>query len=477
MELEPDNLLIELQLAVEIGNVQVHVAGPGGGVDAEFFWRGRHKLNPFVPLISQLWSDLLLNLCGPLMNNEILRGVPLFASLDSSDLDYLAENLTPDHIEPGVVLFREGDQEGHACILLDGEVEILKSLGTADERLLAVRGPGTTLGEMSLFSDDLRRTASCRAKTPVEILMIRRQHLDGLLRRKPALAYEMVRTLSRRLEEAENLTIADLRQKNRELQQAYDELAAAQVELVEKERMERELEVARDIQLSLLPRQLPQHEHLDLGLRFVPMRAVGGDFYDFVVTSGDLLGVAVGDVAGHGVPAALFMALTVTLLRAEARRSSDPGEILRAVNRQLLESTDSGMFVTLLYGLIDPNQGEFRYARAGHPLPVFFDDQRQPVELELGIGQPLGTFEDIAIDERTVSVPSGSLLVLYTDGINEAANDQGQQFDEGGLADALRTYRNQSPQQICDSLFEAVQAYSGNRPAEDDLTLLALGIR
>ncbi len=411
------------------------------------------------------------------MNKELLSGVPLFASLEPSDIDYLADSLTPEHIDAGVVLFREGEQEGHACVLLEGEVEIIKSLGTNDERLLAVRGPGTAIGEMSLFSEDARRTASCRAKTPIQILPIRREHLDTLLRRKPSLAYEMVRTLSRRLEETENLTIADLRQKNRELQQAYDELAAAQAELVEKERLERELEVARDIQLSLLPNELPQRDRLDIGLRFVPMRAVGGDFYDFVEGQEDSIGIAVGDVAGHGVPAALFMALTVTLLRAEARRSREPGEILRAVNRQLLDSTDSGMFVTLLYGVIDTKVGEFRYARAGHPLPVVFDSQRRPVEVALGVGQPLGTFDDLAIDEGTIPLAGGSLLVMYTDGVTEAVDERGKQFDEGPLAAALDHSREQPPQQVCDALWEALQSHAADQTQEDDITLLAIGVR
>lgn len=411
------------------------------------------------------------------MDKQVLRGIPLFASLESSDIDYLAETLVPRREPAGVVLFQEGAQEGHACVLLEGEVEILKSMGTPDERLLAVRGPGTTIGEMSLFSSDSRRTATCRTKTAVEILPITREHLDGLLRRNPALAYEMVRTLSRRLEQAENLTIADLRQKNRELQRAYDELAAAQAELVEKERLERELEVARDIQLSLLPQRLPESSSLEIGLRFVPMRAVGGDFYDFLQPSQSMLGVAVGDVAGHGVPAALFMALTVTLLRAEARRSTDPGEILRAVNHQLLESTDSGMFVTLLYGVLDFGKAEFRYARAGHPLPVVYDDRRQPVEVPLGLGQPLGTFEDIAIDEGAIPLPKRSLLVMFTDGVNEAVDAQGRQFDEGALAATLDQARTGEPQQVCDSVWEALQAYSDGELQEDDITLLALGIQ
>jgi sigma-B regulation protein RsbU (phosphoserine phosphatase) len=407
---------------------------------------------------------------------EILRRIPLFESLDQGDIEYLADILEPRTVKAGTVLFEEGERGGHSYILLDGELDILKSMGTDDERLLATRGAGSTIGEMSLFSEDSGRTASGKARSQIELLVMNREHLDRLLQRRPAFAYEMVRILSQRLEETENLTIADLREKNRQLQRAYDELAAAQEQLIEKEKLEKELEVARGIQLSLLPQSLPARDDLDIGVRMVPMMAVGGDFYDVVPMGDGSIGIAVGDVAGHGVPAALFMALTVTLLRAEARRTMVPGEVLKTLNRELIESSSSGMFVTLLYGILDSSSGEFRYARAGHPMPVLLNADRELVELEPGLGQPLGVFEEVAIDEGSLQAPAGSLFFMYTDGVTEASNVGGQFFDDEGLLEALRESNQETPQAVCDAIYDAVQSYRGEVPADDDVTVLAVGV-
>ena len=273
---------------------------------------------------------------------EALHHVPLFSSLPESELRELAGGLLPTELGMGNLMFREGGRGNDCYIIVEGRVEIIKSMGTPDERLLGVREAGEAIGEMSLFSDDHQRTASVRAKTPLKLLLMKRDHLKNLLRGHPDLAFNLVATLSRRLGESEDRTIADLREKNRQLQEAFDELKAAQAQIVEKERLERELEVARDIQLSILPRELPEDPAWDLGVHFSSMEAVGGDFYDVIELGNSKLGVAVGDVSGHGVPAALFMSLTATMLRAEAKRPDSPGDVLRAVNSQLLETSDWG---------------------------------------------------------------------------------------------------------------------------------------
>ena len=181
--------------------------------------------------------------------------------------------------------------------------------------------------------------------------------------------------LSRRLEDTENATILDLREKNRQLTLAYQELQAAQKSLIEKERLERELEIASKLQLSILPQSLPVYPGLDLGALMVPAELVGGDFYDFIPLGPDRLGVVVGDVCNKGIPAALFMTLSYTAVRSEALRYPDPGAALQAVNRRLIELNANDMFVTLLYGIIDMNSRRFTYARAGHPYPLILDQQ------------------------------------------------------------------------------------------------------
>ncbi len=411
------------------------------------------------------------------MNQETLRRVPLFAGLPNDELAAVATGLVDTPVPTGTLLFREGDPGGRCYFILDGEVEIVKSLGTTEERLIAVRGPGASLGEMELFSQGHVRTASVRARSPLQVIEMSRADLENLLRRQPALAFELVRTLSKRLDESENQTILDLREKNRLLQQAYDELKAAQAQLIEKEKLERELEVAREIQLGILPRSLPELPGLEFGARMVPTSAVGGDFYDVIQLGNGNLGLAIGDVTGHGVPAALLMALTVTLIRVEAERAKSPAEVLFSVNRRLIESNDSGLFVTALYGFFDVSSLEFNYARAGHPLPLAMDAGGNSVSLPQGTGQPLGLFEELVLDEGQLSLDPGGSMLLYTDGVTEAVDGAGEFFGMERLSSALQSAATLHPKQICEALWQALVAYQGTIPQDDDVTLVAVGIR
>jgi serine phosphatase RsbU (regulator of sigma subunit) len=329
------------------------------------------------------------------------------------------------------------------------------------------------VGELSLFSPGGQHTASVRAYTRLQVLEMTRTDFDALLHRHPSLAYAMVQTLGVRLIEAESGTIRDLRQKNQQLALAYQELAAAQAQVIEKEKLEKELDVARRIQSSLLPRTLPRRDGFDFGALMAPMSAVGGDFFDFVALGDDLIGIAVGDVSDHGVPAALFMAITVTLLRAEARRGVSPGAVLQSVGRQLLDVNDAEMFVTVLYGVLDCARREFTYARAGHEPPLLFDAQGEPVSVNRQRGQLLGIAPDPAVDEQQIALPPGGTLLLYTDGAREAGGPGGALFGAAGLHKAVRGPRLPA-QALCERLLTQVAAYRGPTPQQDDITLIAV---
>ena len=409
-----------------------------------------------------------------MMEQASIRQVPLFASLPDSEIEFLQAALHRAQFSAGEMLIYEGRRPRGWYLVLEGEVDILKSMGSVDEHLMAVRGPGATLGEMSLFSENHLPTASVRARTNLRVLRMRRQDLESLLHRQPELSFEMVRTLSRRLEQAENLTIRGLREKNQQLQLAYDELKAAQDQLAEKERMERELEVARDIQLSILPQSLPEIDKFKFGARIYPASEVGGDFFDVIELDDGTFGIAVGDVTGHGVPAALLMALTATLLRVESPRSQTPAAALRAVNHWLLEMSRTGRFVTLLYGVLHASTGEFSFARAGHSMPMVVEPGGRLIDLEPGVGQPLGLFENLEIHEGHLQLSPGSLLLIYTDGVTEAVDSSGEFFEEHRLFEIVRTCKESSPSELCDAIWEAVEAYQDGVEREDDVTLLAV---
>lgn len=406
--------------------------------------------------------------------DELLQHVPLFAPLPPDEVKRLAASAHPETIPAQTLLFLEGEMGRQLYVLLDGQVEIIKALGTDGERLLGIRGAGSLIGEMSLFSPDGLHTASVRAQTPLRVLVMPHAELQALLGRQPGLAYEIIRTMSQRLDESENLTIRDLLEKNRQLTQAYTELKAAQEQLLEKERLEAELDVARTIQRSILPHTRPVLAGFDFGMLIEPVSSVGGDLFDFIPLKGNRLGIAIGDVSGHGVPSALFMGLTYSLVRGEASRGSAPVKVLTTVNRLLMDMSDSGMFVTMLYGILDAASRQFTYARAGHPPPLLMDERGNVTCPRMDIAQPLGLFEHMTLDEQTVDIPPNGRLLLFTDGITEASDRNGVVFGQERLHAALRASAGASAEGVCSAAYDAVCAYCGDLAPQDDVLLVAI---
>jgi serine phosphatase RsbU (regulator of sigma subunit) len=399
-----------------------------------------------------------------------LSSVPLFASLPADELRRLETRLRVSSCSPGRVLFREGHADDKFYILLKGQVEVIKALGQPEERLLDVCAGGALLGEMSLFSRDGRHTASVRALTRLRLLKMPRGELDALLQRQPQLSYELIRLLSRRLEESENATILDLQERNQRLEEAYQELKAAQIQIVEKERLEKELEISGQIQQSLLPRDMPGIPGYELAAMMVSARSVGGDFFTYLKLGRGRLGLVVGDVSDKGVPAALFMALTYSLIRAEAIRTSSPVQALRKVNRHLLQMNSAQMFVTLVYGILDCRTGDFHFARAGHPSPFLLDGDGRLVDVPVSPGQPLGLFDNLPIDEQHITMPPGGTLMLYSDGVSETKDILGNDFAPGSLYWSIADNRTRPALEICEQLWLDVQAHGQDLPQQDDFT-------
>ncbi len=239
-------------------------------------------------------------------------------------------------------------------------------------------------------------------------------------------------------------------------------------------RLERELEIARQTQQSILPDHLPEREGYDFGARMIPARVVGGDFYEFIALDSDHLGVVIGDVTDKGLPAALFMALTYSLVSVDALQTSSPVETIRNVNRHLLSMNASGMFVTLLYGILDYRTGQFRYARAGHLLPIVINPDGRTVKIPVNTGQPLGLFEDLLLDEQSITIPAGGMILMYSDGLNEASNPQGDEFGYQRLYETLSQQRHQPAQAICEQLWLAVQTHACCSQPQDDFTTVVI---
>ena len=408
---------------------------------------------------------------------DLLSKIPLFADLAPDELSQLVESLDVKEMQAGELLFREGDIGEHFYVVLNGELEVLMGEGRPEELLLNILRAGEYLGEMSLILPGGQRTASARARVPAVLLTLSRQQFMELLRRHPILATSMLRVLSERLDATNTATFRDLTEKNRQLQRAYDELKAAQAQLIEKERLERELQVAAEIQLSILPDELPKVPGFDFGARMLPARQVGGDFYDVFLPRPQQIGVVVGDVADKGVPSALFMARAHALIMAEADIGLSPAEVMTLVNRHITRLQRSTQFVTVLYGLLDLATGEFKYARAGHEPPLLLLPDGTVERLPHGTGMSLGLWDTITVDERTCQLPPGSTLLLYTDGMTDCRSPEGVPFGLERIKSTLSGSVGLSAQDVCDLQLEALRAHQQGAKQDDDVTLTAIHVQ
>ena len=251
-------------------------------------------------------------------------------------------------------------------------------------------------------------------------------------------------------------------------------LAAAQVE---SETARRELEVAAEIQMSMLPRTFPPYPErgeFAIFASLLPAREVGGDFYDFSLMDDDRLTFGVGDVSGKGTPAALFMAKTATLLKSLARDDLSPARIMARLNDELSDRNESCMFVTLFFGVLDLKTGELVYANAGHNPPVLKRSDGRVESVAGRHGPLLGAWAGMAYAEDALQLSAGDLMVLYTDGVTEATDSEGRFFSEERLVDLLGSRRFASAEDAVHAIRASVEEFELGTLQTDDVAVLAV---
>ena len=403
---------------------------------------------------------------------QTLRNLPFLQEASPEVLDGLVKVARERNFQTGQVVVEEGSTGRELYVILQGMVEVVKGRA-AEEMALALHGPGEFFGEMALI-EAVPRFATVRALQPTRLLEFSEQELNSVLAQQPTLLNHIVRVLMARLRESDLKMISHLQQKNRELAQAYQELQQAQEALVEKERLERELELARDLQQSILPHSFPRLRGVDCAARSQPARQVGGDFYDVIPLGKRRMGLVMADVSDKGMPAALYMALTRSLIHAEAKRSSSPRQVLLSVHRLLLEMTHADMFVTAFYGVLNPAEGTLRYARAGHDRPLLYSPRSGECRLLTADGMLLGCFEKVSLEEAEVHLHPGDVLVFYSDGITDATSQGGGFFGVERLQEMVCAAGGMNPEQLCDLIFQHLDRFQAGATQYDDMALLVV---
>jgi serine phosphatase RsbU (regulator of sigma subunit) len=302
-----------------------------------------------------------------------------------------------------------------------------------------------------------------------------------------ALAYNFSNYLSRPIsgivEDADRIAHGDLDHPIRSMPNAEFENLKDSITIMithireyseELERERAELQIAADIQRTFLPRTIPAIPGFSLAASSIPAREVGGDFYDFILLGERRLGLVIADVAGKGIPAALFMALSRSIVRAMALTDHTIETSIEESNELISADAVSGMFVTLFYGVLDPDTHVLSYVNAGHNPPLHYNAGKAEVAMLLPTGMVLGVEPDEHYSVGTILLNCGDMLVLYTDGVTEAINSANKQFGEDRLIDIIRTNADCTPEALLAIILDEIESFCEKMPQFDDITIVIL---
>lgn len=330
------------------------------------------------------------------------------------------------------------------------------------ETVLLSSGGPVEVSELKLTSEALSQLRA--AGVELIVPLIGQGELLGVLYLGPRLSDQPYSTDDRKL-------LASLASQVAPAMKVAQLVQEQQEEAKERERLQQELQVAALIQQTLLPKELPSIAGWQVDAFYRPARAVGGDFYDFIPLDDGRLGVVIGDVTDKGIPAALVMASTRSMLRAAAQRGSSPGAVLAKVNESLVPEIPPAMFVTCLYAIFDTDAGEVVFANAGHNLP--YVRSGDSVRELRATGMPLGLMSGMPYDEHTYTMSHGEVMVLTSDGITEAHNPEGEMYGFSRLMGQVGATTKKHD--VISALIEDLERFSGpDKEQEDDITLVVV---
>jgi len=247
------------------------------------------------------------------------------------------------------------------------------------------------------------------------------------------------------------------------------------VEALEKRRMDEELNMARQIQADLLPKELPDNEHFSLAAYSMPSRTIGGDFYDYIPIDENRCGLIIADGCGKGLPAAMLISQIQAMMKSEINNGNGIQQTLENVNKMVVRYTPKDKFVTLFYGVFDQSNNQFEYATAGHNYPIWLQNTGQSEALCQG-GPALGLIEKASYLTGKINLSSDDIILFYTDGVTETMDDSKEQYGENRLGDLLTQSRQLSAQKIVDGILDDLNNFNDDEVLQDDRTILVLKI-
>jgi len=390
--------------------------------------------------------------------------------LPDEDLSTLTRFVVTNVYSAGSVVCREGDLEDIFYIIQDGKVAFTKKT-TDGEQFLGLKGRGEFFGELGVL-DRAPRAATVHAISDCCLIEIREEVLDKIITRNPSVARAIMRGLTRSVRDTDKITIAELQLKNSELAKTLENLRAAQAELLRRERMKRDLEIAAQVHKSILPTSFPNVPGFEFAAVARPAREIGGDFYD-VVDMDNQVGIVMADASGKSVQAAIYMAVVRALFLSEANTGLSPAATAHRIHNLLMNVSTAEMFITVFYATINTQTRRMKYIRAGHDRPIHYQGATSKITLLDPPGRFLGLLPDLIIEEQELAIESGDTLVCYSDGVTDAVRPgDGEMYGLERLSKIVFHEGHRSAQEIVDAIVEDIDRFRDGEDQPDDLTLL-----
>jgi phosphoserine phosphatase RsbU/P len=385
-----------------------------------------------------------------------LKWITLFRGADEAAIMEALSECEVLVLPAGTALLKPGEPNDTVYVLLSGRLAAILDPAMPAEAGIPIQ-PGESVGELSAI-DGQAVSALVMSLTDVRLLVLPRDLFWQRL--------NVIPTVSRNL-------LAELAKRMRRGNEVMLEVQRQQLEL---EFLRQELDTARQLQASMLPLRrpmFPDRQDIDIAATMEPASAVGGDLFDAFFIDDSTLFFCIGDVSGHGIPAALFMARCIGLLRIAAMSSRRPDRLLQRVNEQLCAGNDANMFVTLFCGVLDVTTGRLVYTNGGHCAPLLVKGGEATV-LPIPKGALIGAIPGLRYVAREMLLAPGATLVCFTDGVSEACNAADEEFSEERLRAMLGALSADTPAAMLDAVRAAVAEFSGHAPLMDDCTLLAV---